>query len=150
MPRGNDKEGQEMALHELADSFGQGAGNAEQLIIANTALRTADLATVSAFKVDPELTAELDLDELEGPNGEYVVDASVRRMGRAQGTVVLFQAGDGRLHKYLYESNLDETRGTLGGEDTRDSSGKRRPSATRAKSAEGEIGDKKEQEAKSS
>lgn len=141
MPRGNDEEGQKQALHELADNFGAGAGNAEQLIIANATLRTADLATVSEFKVDPELTAELDLDKLSGPNGEYVVDAAVRKLGRSQGTIVLFQGDDGRLHKYLVESNLAETRGDTSGDE---SGGPRRASSARGKDpdADAEKADK--------
>jgi hypothetical protein len=111
MPRGNDTEGQKQALHELADEFSTGtAGNAEILIEANAALRTADLATIGGFPVDEEKTAELDLDDLEGPDGEYVVDAVVRTQGRVEGTVVVFADESGRLHKHLAESNLEEVR----------------------------------------
>ena len=132
MPRGNDEEGQQTALHELADQFGTGAGNAESLILGNTALRTGDLATISSFAVDEEATSELDLDSLEGPNGEYVVDAAVRQQGRTRGTVVVYEDESGRLSKYLAESNLEEVRGA-GARTLQD--GPRR--ASRAKGREG-------------
>lgn len=131
MPRGNDKEGQEKALHELGDDFGQGVGNAEALIAANQALRTADLATISSFPVDEEQTTDLDLNGLSGPDGEYVVDAVVRKSGRAQGTVLVYRDDEGRLTKTLADHNLEEVRGTA---DQSASDGPRRSS--RAKAAE--------------
>lgn len=138
MPRGNDKEGQEKALHELADEFAANTGNAESLIDANAARRTADLNTVSDLKVDPVATAELDLDSLEGPNGEYVVDAVVRRSGRSSGTIVIYQDENGRLEKHLVDAHLGPAVG-IGGE--RDEEGVRR--STRAKAKPDEKADDK-------
>lgn len=121
MPRGNDKDTAEtqQALHELGDQFGEGVGNAEELINANAALRTAELAAIAVLPVIQADTDALDLDELEGPDGEYVVDACVRGAGRTKGTIVVYETEDGRMLKYLASSNYDD----------RPSSGPRRASA---------------------
>jgi|SRR6185436_14009798 hypothetical protein len=138
MPRGNDKDTQEQALHELADDFGKGVGNAEEMIRRNTALRTADLATVSSFPVDDEASSELDLDKVELPDGMdgYVVDAVVRKQGRSQGTVAVVEDDNGRTNKVLVDSNLEDTRGHLR-RDRDEEDGPRRSS--RAKSREGDT-----------
>lgn len=107
MPRGNDKQAQDAQLHELADKFGEGVGNAEELIQANAAARTSDLAAISALPVLQKDTADLDLDKLEGPNGEYVIDASVRGSGRTKGTIVVVEDELGRTKKIL----IDKTEG---------------------------------------
>jgi hypothetical protein len=108
--RGQNDKDREEALHELADQFGDGVGNAEQLIDANAARRTAELATISTLPLLPTDTEELDLDKLEGPNGEYVVDAAVHGSGRTRGTIVVYEDETGRLHKHLAESTIDESR----------------------------------------
>lgn len=121
MPRGNDNETPEQkaaTLHQLADQFGEGVGDAEALINANAAHRTTELAAISTLPVIQDETNELDLDKLKGPNGEYVVDAVVRGAGRTKGTIVVYETEDGRTLKYLESSNYDE----------RPSSGPRRPS----------------------
>ncbi len=100
-PRGNDKDAQKAQLSELADDFGAGVGNAEALIQANAALRTSELAEISSLPVVQEETEELDLDSLEGPDGEYVLDAAVRGSGRTKGTVVIFEDEQGRIGKHL-------------------------------------------------
>ncbi|MET0604400.1 MAG: hypothetical protein ABW167_20610 [Baekduia sp.] len=122
MPRGNDKDEQAIALHELGDAFGEGVGNAEELINGNAALRTAELAAISILPVIQADTDALNLDDLEGPNGEYVVDACVRGAGRTKGTIVVFETEDGRTLKHLAESNYDD----------KPSSGPRRASAASA------------------
>jgi hypothetical protein len=106
--RGQSEEDRAANLHELADQFGEGVGNAEELIIANTARRTADLAAIGDLPVIQSETDELDLDSLEGPNGEYVVDAAVRGSGRMKGTIVIYEDETGRQHMYLAVSNYDE------------------------------------------
>lgn len=138
MPRGNDKEA---ALHELADQFGEGVGNAEELISANAERRTAELAAISDLPILEDATKELDLDKLEGPNGEYVVDAAVRGSGRTKGTIVVYETEDGRLLKHLSESNYEE-RGQDGprrsshakpDDDAKDQDGKAKAAAAGAK-----------------
>ena len=135
MPRGNDEEGQKSALHELGDQFGQGVGNAEVLIAANVEQNDPDLQTVSRFPVDQDATDELDLDSLEGPDGELVVDAVVRRQGRSSGTIVAYQSDDGRLHKKLTESNLEALR--IGGQE--DEEGTRRSGQSRTSEEKAEA-----------
>lgn len=110
MPRGNDEEGQQSALHDLADDFGQGVGSAEDLILGNAAQREPDLVTVSSFPVDQEATNELDLDKL-AEGDEYVLDAVVRRSGRSSGTIVVFEDEGGRAQKRLADSSLPERKG---------------------------------------
>lgn len=100
MPRGNDKEA---ALHELADRFGEGTGNAEELIQANLADFSHELLVLSDLPRDEEATAELDIEKMKGPNGEEVVDAAVRGAGRTRGTIVLYEGEDGRRHKHVAE-----------------------------------------------
>jgi hypothetical protein len=114
----------ENALHKVADQFADGVGNAEQLIDANAARRTADLATVSSLPVIQAETDELDLDDLKGPDGEFVIDASVRGSGRTKGTVVVYEDEFGRVQKWLADANIDET----GAPVARDKDGKRRSS----------------------
>lgn len=94
MPRGNDAQ---TAAHELADRFGSGAGNAEELIVAHDAARPRELVAASMKPLDEEATAELELDKLKGPNGEPVVSASVR----GGEVIVAYEDEDGRLHKAL-------------------------------------------------
>lgn len=106
--RGQNEEDRSAALHELADQFGEGVGNAEELIAANAARRTADLAAISSLPVIQEETDELDLDKLEGPDGEYIVDAAVRGSGRTRGTVVVFEDENGRQDKALIDSNIGD------------------------------------------
>lgn len=107
MPRGNDTEAQKVQLHELADQFGGGVGNAEQLIAANSARYTSDLAAISSLPVIQGDTDDLDLDKLEGPDGEYVLDAAVRGSGRTKGTVVVFQDEEtGRMGKALIDKTV--------------------------------------------
>jgi len=106
--RGQDEQERETNLHELADQFGEGVGNAEELINANAARRTAELATISSLPVLQEATNDFDLDKLEGPDGEYVVDAAVRGAGRTQGTIVVYEDESGRQLKHLVESNVSD------------------------------------------
>jgi hypothetical protein len=106
--RGQNDEDRKEHLHDLADQFGEGVGNAEELINQNAARRTQELAAINDLPVLQDETAELDLDKLEGPDGEYVVDASVRGSGRTKGTVVIYEDESGRLHKHLAESTIDE------------------------------------------
>jgi hypothetical protein len=77
MPRGNDAES---ALHELADRFGKGVGNAEMLIDANLAANTQELREAQLLPRDEEATAEArkEIDKLKGPDGEEVVSVAVR------------------------------------------------------------------------
>lgn len=75
MPRGNDSKA---ALDELADKFGKGVGNAEELIEASLAQRSELLRRAELLPVDPEATRELDINKLKGPDGEKVVSAKVR------------------------------------------------------------------------
>jgi hypothetical protein len=130
MPRGNDKQAQEAQLHELADQFGEGVGNAEALIIANTANRTGELAEVTSLPVLEEDTSELDLDSLEAPDGAYVVDAAVRGSGRTKGTVVVFEDESGRLQKALVDYSKGEAAG-----------GTRRSSHVQEKGADPKLAD---------
>lgn len=101
MPRGNDSEA---AASELADRFGQGAGNAEELIQAHDRERSRELVAASMKEVDAEATEELDISKLEGPNGEEVLSASVRG-----GAIVgVYEDENGRTHKrILKESKKD-------------------------------------------
>ncbi len=100
MPRGNDAQA---ALQELADKFGKGVGNAEQLIEANLAMRSVRLAKAEQLPRDDAATAKAHEDlvgKKAGPNGEVVVDAAVRRAqsGGDPITVIVYQADDGRQH----------------------------------------------------
>lgn len=106
--RGQNEQDREQALHELADEFGEGVGNAEELINANARRRTADLATISSLPVLQEPTDTLDLDKLDGPDGEYVVDAAVHGAGATRGTIVIYEDETGRLHKHLSDSNIGD------------------------------------------
>lgn len=101
-------EDREANLHELADQFGEGVGNAEELINANASRRTAELATISSLPVLQAETDELDLDKLEGPDGEYVTDAAVRGAGRTKGLIIVYVDETGREHKHLVESNVGD------------------------------------------
>ena len=74
MPRGND----ESAARDLAESVGEGVGNAEQLIEQTYADRTPELEAAQMKSLDEEATAALDISKLSGPNGEEVVSAAVR------------------------------------------------------------------------
>jgi hypothetical protein len=129
--RGQTDEDREQNLHELADQFGEGVGNAEELIIANSARHTAELATISDLPVIQSETDELDLDKLEGPDGEYVVDASVRGSGRTKGLIVIYEDEGGRQHKHLVESNYDD----------RPSSGPRKSSHAKERAEDSKDGD---------
>lgn len=129
MPRGNDKEAQETQLHELADQFGEGVGNAEELINANAARRTQELAAISSLPVIQADTDQIDLDKLSGPNGEYVVDAVIRGAGRTKGLIAVYEDEGARTHKFLVESNYAD----------RPSSGIRRSSHA-APAEEGDAG----------
>lgn len=91
MPRGNDAAA---ALKDLADKFGKGVGNAEQLIEANLKMYSQELRRAEILPRDDEATAEVrkDLSKLKGPNGEPVMDAAVR----GGTTVIVYQDEDGR------------------------------------------------------
>lgn len=93
MPRGNDAEA---ALHELADKFGKGVGNADQLIEANLQHHTAALRKAEILPRDPERTAEAkeNLDSLKVPDGHTAIDAAVR----GGVTVVVTEDETGRRH----------------------------------------------------
>lgn len=83
-PRGNDAES---AVHDLADKFGRGVGNAEELIEATLRHRSQLLIKAERLPVDEKATADLDLSKLKGPDGERVVDAKVR----GDITVIVFE-----------------------------------------------------------
>lgn len=110
MPRGND---QDAALHELADRFGQGVGNAELLIDASLAANTMALRKAQILPRDEELT-EKALRELrenpekyKGPEGERVVGIAVR--GSAESperyTVVVVRDDENRDHVYALDGD---------------------------------------------
>ena len=74
MPRGNDAKA---ALADLAEKFGRGVGNAEELIEATLRNRSRALIKAEQLPIDQAATAALDLDALKGPDGEKVVSAAV-------------------------------------------------------------------------
>lgn len=94
MPRGNDTHD---GLAELANKFGHGVGNAEQLIEANLAMHPMELRKAELLPRNEELTAALDIAKLRGPNGEVVRDACVRQSGVGEPTtVIVYTDEDGR------------------------------------------------------
>lgn len=106
MPRGNDAEA---ASHELADRFGEGVGNAEELIDANLAMHTPALRAAELLPRDEEATREAlaHIDELEGPNGEPVVDVAVRGSLASTNryTVVVYRTAAGRDLLHVIEDD---------------------------------------------
>lgn len=106
----NDEDRKEN-LHELADQFGEGVGNAEALIEANARRRTADLATIGSLPLLQDKTNELDLDKVKLDEDDlYVLDGAWRGSGRTAGLIVTAEDTGGRLHKILVEHNIDEGR----------------------------------------
>lgn len=103
LPRGNDKES---ALHELADKFGQGVGNADNLIEANMAMHTQALHRAELLPRDPEKTAKVreDLGKLKAPEGGKVVDAAVR----GGTTVLVYEDETGRQHLAVADDDDDQ------------------------------------------
>jgi hypothetical protein len=97
MPRGNDGEA---ALHELADKFGQGVGNAEMLIDATLAANTQELRVAQALPIDHDATAERlkDIGKLKGPDGKEVVSVAVRGSQSSPNryTVIVYRTEEGR------------------------------------------------------
>jgi hypothetical protein len=89
-PRGNDAEA---ALHELADKFGRGVGNADQLIEASLARSSQALRAAEMLPRHAAATAEQQK-KLIGKkvNGETILDVAVR----GGTTVAVVEAEDGR------------------------------------------------------
>lgn len=110
--RQQNEEDRKANLHELADQFGEGVGNAEELINANAARRTAEIATISALPILQDETNDLDLEKVKADEGLYVVDAAWRGSGRTKGLVATAEDEGGRLHKVLIESSIDQSRQT--------------------------------------
>lgn len=109
--RGQNEEDRKSALHELADQFGEGVGNAEELINANAERRTAELNAIQSLPIIQDQTNEIDLDKVKvsGEHGDhYVVDAAWRGSGRTRGLVAIVEDEVGRQHKVLVESNYDD------------------------------------------
>lgn len=106
MPRGND---QDAAIHDLADRYGQGVGDAELLIDANLASQTQALRKAQILPRDEEATAEArkNMDKITGPNGEKVVAVAVRGSVESpeRYTVVVVRAEDGRDLTYALDEN---------------------------------------------
>lgn len=130
MPRGNDAEA---AAHELADKFGEGSGNASELIDAVQAEISPEMATIQIWPVDEEATAALDLDELEGPDGERVEDAAVHVLNNESATIVVFLDDTGRHRKAIYERKEAKK------------PGKRRSSRTKTQKAKPKAKDESDQ-----
>lgn len=97
MARGNDAQA---ALHELADRFGQGVGNAEELIDANLAAHSAALRAAEILPRDEAATreAQRNMSSLKGPDGEEVVAVAVRRSEASDNahTVIVYRSAEGR------------------------------------------------------
>jgi hypothetical protein len=72
-----DPEARQARLAELRGQFGA-AQNAEQLIAASRAARDPEIDAASLKAIDPEATKDLDLSEVEVPEGHTVQDAAVR------------------------------------------------------------------------
>lgn len=111
--RGQNDEDRRTALHELGDQFGEGVGNAEELINANAERRTAELNAIASLPVLQEETNELDLDKVslkrDHPHSDaYIVDAAWRGSGRTKGLIAVVEDEAGRQHKVLVESNYDD------------------------------------------
>jgi hypothetical protein len=136
MPRGNDAEA---AQHDLADRFGRGTGNAEELIQANASRYSRELTTLNLLPVDAEATAELDIGSLEGPDGEPVLAAAVRGSGRTSGTVVIYEDEEGRSHKVVQD--FDDGSSKRQQKKSREGEGSQKQNA-RSQSREGEASDK--------
>ena len=98
MPRGNDASA---ALAELADKFGKGVGNAEELIEATLKMRSQELRRAELLPIDHAATDALNLGELSGPNGEPVRSATVR----GGTTVIVYEDSRGAYRL----AALDET-----------------------------------------
>jgi hypothetical protein len=105
-------------------------GNAEALIIANAANGARRARGGQHLPCSRTDTSELDLDKLEGPDGEYVVDAAVRGSGRTKGTVVVYEDESGRLQKALVDYSKGEGAG-----------GTRRSSHVQEKGADPKLAD---------
>lgn len=92
MARGNDAE---QALHELADKFGQGVGNAEEMIQGALRARSRAFMQAELLPRNEEKTAEAreHLDKLKAPRGCTVVDAAVR----GDLTTIVYEDPTGRL-----------------------------------------------------
>lgn len=75
MPAGNDSQA---AASELADQFGEGAGNADNLIAARRDLYEGDLAKANLAERDEEATAKLDFNEVARKAKTDIKDAAVR------------------------------------------------------------------------
>jgi hypothetical protein len=89
-------------LHELADKFGQGVGNAEQLIQSNLARMTPELRRAELLPRDPEETAKA-RKKLVGQkkDGHEIKDAAVR----GGTTCVVVEDETGRYHLAALDDN---------------------------------------------
>lgn len=96
MPRGNDSVA---ALHELAKEFGDGVGNAEELIRRVQGAHTQELAAAEQQQVDVEATKALDLDKIKIEGAVHVHDAAVR----GSYLVTVYEDDTGRLHQHAEE-----------------------------------------------
>lgn len=101
MPRGNDPS----AAAELADRYGDGAGNAEALIEANAARFSQELVAAQLLAIDYEASEELDLEKVgkaaDLSDGAVVRSAAVRhgQDDASGGYVTLVYEANGRLGK---------------------------------------------------
>lgn len=115
MPRGNDAK---EALHELADKFGSGVGNAEGLIQANLEARSRALQAAEMLPRDHEATKEArgKLSSFKGPDGAKAVDVAVRGQEGHENryTCVVFESKEGRHFVAVVDKHgkiIDDTRG---------------------------------------
>jgi hypothetical protein len=104
MPRGNDSSA---ALSELADKFGRGVGNAEELIEATMAQRSQLLSKAEMLPVNGAATQALDKSKLKGPNGEKVVDAKVH----GDITVIVYEDDRGAFRQAALDAKGNVSKG---------------------------------------
>lgn len=96
MPRKSEHlEADPSLASSLADRFGAGAGNAEQLIQANRLAQSQGLTAATLSPRDDEATAELDRDKVEKQVGATVLDCAVR----GDYIVVVAEDANGRAYK---------------------------------------------------